>query len=44
MKIGILNCSDIARIRMIPAMKKITDIEISVICSREIKKAKEFAK
>jgi NDP-hexose-3-ketoreductase len=44
MKIGILNCSDIARRRMIPAMKKITDIEISVICSREIKKAKEFAK
>jgi NDP-hexose-3-ketoreductase len=43
MKIGILNCSDIARRRMIPAIKSL-GFEIPVICSRDIKKAKEFAK
>jgi dTDP-3,4-didehydro-2,6-dideoxy-alpha-D-glucose 3-reductase len=43
MKIGILNCSDIARRRMIPAIKRL-GFEIPVICSRDIKKAKDFAK
>lgn len=43
MKIGILNCSDIARRRMIPAIKRL-GFEIPVICSRDIKKAQSFAK
>jgi predicted dehydrogenase len=43
MKIGILNCSDIARRRMIPAIKRL-GFEIPVICSRDIKKAQSFAR
>jgi NDP-hexose-3-ketoreductase len=44
MKIGIVNCSDIAKRRMIPAMKSIEGINITIVCSRDIKKAREFAK
>jgi len=44
MKIGILNCSDIARRRMIPAMKSIPGIDITIVCSRSKEKAKEYAK
>jgi len=43
MRIAILNCSDIARRRMIPAIKRL-GFDIPVICSRNIKKAKIFAK
>lgn len=44
MKIGILNCSDIAKRRMIPAMKSIEGVEITIVCSRDINRAKEFAR
>lgn len=44
MKIGILNCSDIARRRMIPAMKSIPGVDVTIVCSRSKDKAKEYAK
>ena len=44
MRIGILNCSDIARRRMIPAMQSIPGIDITIVCSRSKDKAKEYAK
>lgn len=44
MKIGILNCSDIARRRTIPALKSISGFDITSVCSRNLDKAKSFAK
>ena len=43
MKVAILNCSDIAKRRMIPAFQAIPDIEISIICSRDIRRAQQYA-
>jgi predicted dehydrogenase len=43
MKVAILNCSEIARRRMIPAFQSVEGIEISVVCSRDINKAKEYS-
>lgn len=43
MKVAILNCSDIAKRRMIPAFQAIPDLQISVICSRDIRRAKQYA-
>jgi NDP-hexose-3-ketoreductase len=44
MRIGILNCSDIARRRMIPAMQSVPGVEVTIVCSRSKEKAKEYAK
>ena len=43
MKVAILNCSDIAKRRMIPAFQAIPDVQISIICSRDIRRAKQYA-
>lgn len=43
MKIAILNCSDIAKRRIIPAIKKIEGLEITAIVSRTKSRAKEYA-
>lgn len=43
MKIIILNSSDIAYRRIIPALKKVRDIEIVAVCSRDINKAKRYS-
>lgn len=44
MKVAILNCSDIARRRIIPAIKSIPELEVAIVLSRSLKKANEFAK
>jgi NDP-hexose-3-ketoreductase len=44
MKIAILNCSDIAKRRMIPAFQSTPGIEITIVCSRDEERAKEYAK
>lgn len=43
MKVAILNCSDIAKRRMIPAFQSVPGVEISIVCSRDIRRAKEYA-
>jgi predicted dehydrogenase len=43
MKVAILNCSDIAKRRMIPAFKSVEGIEICCVMSRSEDKAREFA-
>jgi len=43
MKVAILNCSDIAKRRMIPAFQAIPEVEISIVCSRDIRRAKQYA-
>ena len=44
MKIAIVNTSDIAKRKIIPALKAIPGIDIVLVCSRDINKAKLFAK
>ncbi len=44
MRVAILNCSSIAKNRTIPAFKSIPSIDISIVCSRDLDKALEFAK
>jgi len=44
MRVAILNCSDIARRRVIPAFQSIDGVEITAICSRDLDKAHEYAK
>lgn len=44
MKVAILNCSNIAKTRTIPAFKSIPSVEIVMICSRELNIAKDFAR
>lgn len=43
MKIAIINSSDIAKRRIIPALKQIPDVEITAVCSRDLEKAKSYA-
>lgn len=44
MRVAILNCSDIAKRRIIPAFQKVEGMDIIIVCSRDKSKAKEYAK